>query len=323
MDRLNGHISKFLPGYISLAAIYSFVKPELFSIFNDSTSFLLALVLFFTGLSMTLKDLKGIRKLAFVMCTGLILKWTLTVLVSVILAKLFFLEFPDLAIGLILTGSVPSGTAATMYTFLAGGNTSLIVIMGIIDVFLSPVLTPSIMNFFAGSSVHVSFIDMAEKMLFIVILPIIAGMLIQNFTNRVVYKIRPYSKLISSLTIILIVLSVVANVSSQVTIQTNMIFFIACAVFIQVLLPMIGGYKIALLLGINRVNAIAILFEVGLCNSALAAILALEVFGEIAAVPAVINMIFNLSLGAYFSNYFSKRTREKKVPESNIDFSKN
>lgn len=323
MDRLNGHISKFLPGYISLAAIVSFIKPELFSIFNDSTSFLLALVLFFTGLSMTLKDLKGIRKLAFVMCTGLILKWTLTVLVSVILAKLFFSEFPDLAIGLILTGSVPSGTAATMYTFLAGGNTSLIVIMGIIDVFLSPVLTPSIMNFFAGSSVHVSFFDMAEKMLFIVILPIIAGMLIQHFTNRVVCKIRPYSKLISSLTIILIVLSVVANVSSKVTIQTNMIFFIACAVFIQVLLPMIGGYKIALLLGINRVNAIAILFEVGLCNSALAAILALEVFGEIAAVPAVINMIFNLSLGAYFSNYFSKRTREKKVPELNIDFSKN
>ncbi|MFE4708837.1 bile acid:sodium symporter family protein [Peribacillus simplex] len=310
MQSLNNHVSKFLPGYITVTAIFSFLKPEFFSWFYESTSFLLGFVLFLTGLTMSWKDLKEVKRSTLVLCTGIVLKWTLTVLVSVILAKLFFWKYPDLAAGLILTGSVPSGTAATLYTFIAGGNTSLIVVMGIIDVFISPVLTPSIMHVFADSSVQVSFVEMAEKMLIIVIFPIIAGMLIHHFSRGNIHKIQPYSKLISSLTIILIVLSVVGNVSSQVIVPTNLLFFIACAVFFQVLLPMIGGYKIALMIGIKKENAIAILFEVGLCNSALAAILALEVFGEIAAVPAVINMIFNLSLGSYFSSYFSRNSKK-------------
>ncbi|UOQ91917.1 bile acid:sodium symporter family protein [Halobacillus shinanisalinarum] len=306
MIRLNSHVSKFLPGYITIAAIISFVFPSLFSYFYTSTSVLLGFVLFLTGLSMAFKDLYVLRKSTLVMSTGLILKWTLTVLVSVFLAKLFFSDYPNLVAGFILTGSVPSGTAATMYTFLAGGNTSLVVAMGIVDVFISPVVTPAIMNISANNTVAVSFFELAEKMFFIVVLPIVSGMVVRYFTNQSIHKIKPYTKFASSVTIIFIVLSVVAGVSQQVAIQNDLLALIVITVFFQVFIPMVGGYRVALWLGNKKENAIAILFEVGLCNSALAAILALEFFGETAAVPAVINMIFNLSLGAYFSNRFAK-----------------
>ncbi len=304
---LNIHISKYLPVYITLAAIISYLKPGYFSYFSGSTNFLLGVVLFLAGLSMSLKDLRILKKSFFTISIGLILKWTLTVALSIILSLMFFSDLPDIADGLILTGSVPSGTAATLYTFLAGGNTSLIVSMGILDVFISPVLTPAIMDIFANHGVKVSFLQLASKMFFIVILPIVLGMGINHVYRSLLQKIKGYTKFASSLTIVLIVLTVVSSVSSQISIEFGLLIGITLVVFVQVFLPMVAGYKIAKLLKISKASAIAILFEVGLCNSALAAILALEFFGETAAIPAVINMIINLSLGAIFSNYFANK----------------
>src|SRR5699024_5811185 len=269
---------------------------------------LVGVLVFFAGLSMALEDLAILKKSFFIISTGLFLKWTLTVALSVVLAVVFFSNLPEIADGLILTGSVPSGTAATLYTFLAGGNASLIVAMGILDVFISPVLTPAIMDFFASGSVVVSFFQLAKKMFFIVILPIVLGMAARHLFQNAIHKITEYRRFASSFTIVFIVVTVVASVSSQMKLGAGLLVGLTIAVFVQVLLPMLAGYKIALLAGIKRESAIAILFEVGLCNSALAAILALEFFGVTAAIPAVINMIINLSLGAYFSNYLGRES---------------
>src|SRR5699024_4784060 len=134
--RLNDHISKFLPLYIALGAVIAYMVPGPFAVFEVSTVWWLRFVIVFAG---PLDDLAILKKSFFIISTGLFLKWTLTVALSVVLAVVFFSNLPEIADGLILTGSVPSGTAATLYTFLAGGNASLIVAMGILDVFISPV----------------------------------------------------------------------------------------------------------------------------------------------------------------------------------------
>lgn len=322
MKHINSHISKNLPIYIALSAILAYFVPFFFRSFYESTSILLGFVLFLTGLSMDLGELKIIKESTKELLVGLVLKWTLTVFVSIILAKLFFSTFPDLQAGLILTGSVPSGTAATMYTFLAGGSTSLVVAMGIIDVFISPVLTPFIMQASTEHTVVVSFIDLAKKMFFIVILPILIGISIRQFQKALIQRIRPYTKFASSFTIVFIVVSVVSGVSDQISMDVSLFLVLLVVVFLQVWFPMISGYKISLFLGLSREKSIAILFQVGLCNSALAAILALEFFGGKAAIPAVLNMIFNLSLGAFFSNQFAQGGKKKKYLKfsENIDF---
>ncbi|RYG72958.1 bile acid:sodium symporter family protein [Lentibacillus lipolyticus] len=313
MKKLSTHISTFLPVYITIAAVMAYMLPDLFFLLMDRTNFLLGAVLFITGLSMSVKDLAVLKKASFPLMTGLLLKWTITVLLSVLLAIVFFSEMPAIASGLILTGSVPSGTAATLYTFLAGGNTSLMVTMGTVDVFLSPFLTPVIMELFADQHVVIPFFNLVRKMFFIVIVPIGLGMTVHYFFHQSIQQIKTYTKLASSLTILAIVLGVVANVASKMTVDMGLLMGLFAVVFIQVLVPMLLGYRLSLLLGISRYTAIAILFEVGLCNSALAAILAMEFFGELAAVPAVINMIINLSLGAFFSRQIANNASARSV----------
>ena len=64
---------------------------------------------------------------------------------------------------------------------------------------------------------------------------------------------------------------------------------------------MAAAYFIALKMKVNS-------FHVGLCNTALAAILAFNFIGELGVIAPILNMIFNLSIGAYLANYFSRRS---------------
>lgn len=77
---------------------------------------------------------------------------------------------------------------------------------------------------------------------------------------------------------------------------------------------MFAAYFIAKRLSLGEADARAILFQVGLCNTALAAILAFEFIGELAAIAPIINMVINLSVGAFISNYFAK----KAIPETMV-----
>ena len=80
------------------------------------------------------------------------------------------------------------------------------------------------------------------------------------------------------------------------------------AVVVQVTAPMWAGYKLAQWLGLKEEECRAILFETGICNTALAALLALDHISAAAAVPAVANMVVNLSVGAFVALQLSKRT---------------
>ncbi|MFB5664306.1 bile acid:sodium symporter family protein [Alteribacillus sp. HJP-4] len=306
MQLLSQLLSRFLPLWIIVCTITAYFFPGIFAVLGGSTSFLLGFVIFLTGLSMSLEHIKLLKSSIHIIIFGLSLKWIFTVGFSIVLAYFLFSSEPQLAAGIILSASVPTGTAATMYTFLAGGNTPLIIIMSIIEVFISPVLTPAIMQTFTIGNVEVSFADLGWNMLLIVIFPVLCGILVQKLSPFLVTVIQPYTRLSSSTALLLIVLTVVSETSGEIQTGEPWFYLLCGAVFLQVFVPMAAGYRLTLWCGFSRENAKAILFEAGLCNSALAAILALEFIGEAAAIPAMINMVFNLSLGALFANVFSR-----------------
>src|SRR5699024_7036577 len=122
------------------------------------------------------------------------LKWTLTVSVSVALAYLLFSDHPEIAAGIVLAGTVPSATAATVYTFLAGGNASIVVAASLLDVAISPIVTPIAMMGF-GSDIAMSFFDLLTTFLLIVVLPMGTGLFIQ----RIAPKLKVYSRSVTKL----------------------------------------------------------------------------------------------------------------------------
>lgn len=249
------------------------------------------------------KEIKS-KKRELVLVT--LLKWTITVFVSIGLAYTMFSSNPEIAAGIILSGTVPSATAATLYTFLAGGNTSLVIAASMLDVAISPLVTPLSMSVLSGSTVSISFLNLLQSFLLIVIIPLSTGLMVQWYFPKTIKYSKSITKFGSSLTLLLIIHTIVGKSKGSFTTEIDLIPIITVAVFFQVAIPMAAAYYIAKYFSFNEADARAALFQTGLCNTALAAILAFEFIGELGAIPPIINMVINLSLGAFISNLFAK-----------------
>ncbi|ALS79530.1 bile acid:sodium symporter family protein [Planococcus kocurii] len=299
-------ISSKLPFLILLVSIATYFSPVYWQVSSWVPSLLLGAVIFFAGLSMNIEAFKQIKKKTkeLLVITGL--KWTLTVSVSIALAHLFFSSKPEIAAGLILAGTVPSATAATVYTFLAGGNASLVVVASLLDVVISPVVTPLAMLGLSSEQISLSFSDLLTSFFLIVVLPMGLGLWIQKIIPNLNSYTGSVTKLGTSLALLVIVHTIIGSGKEAITSELATIPLIAVATFIQVTLPMASAYLIAKGLKMEEQDARAALFQVGLCNTALAAILAYKFIGELGVIAPIFNMIFNLSIGAMIANRFSK-----------------
>ncbi|MCS0670174.1 bile acid:sodium symporter family protein [Cytobacillus firmus] len=308
MKWLTEFLSKRLPVLILLISALTFFSPYYLQAPAWVPSLLLGIVIFFAGLSMDVDAIKGIKRKKRELFMASFLKWTITVFTSIGIAYLFFSSNPELAAGIVLSGTVPSATAATLYTFLAGGNTPLVIASSLIDVAVSPIVTPLSLLGIADALVTISFIDLLRSFLLIVVLPLSTGIFMQKgFPSSKSYA-KSAAKFGSSLALLLTVHIIVGSGREAIQQELAILPILCLAIFIQVVFPMISSYFIAKKLSISEADARAILFQAGLCNTALAAILAFEYISELAAIAPIINMIINLSAGSWISNYFAGKS---------------
>jgi BASS family bile acid:Na+ symporter len=318
MNVLTNFLSKRLPFLILLVAIGTYFSPIYWKVSTWIPSFLLGGVIFFTGLSMNINAVKDIRSKRRELLLVTLLKWTITVLLSIGLAHLFFSSKPEIAAGLILAGTVPSATAATVYTFLAGGNTSLVIAASLLDVVISPFVTPISMMGLSSNQVTISFFNLLQSFLLIVVMPLGFGLLVQRAAPQTSAYSNMITRLGLSIALLLVVHTIVGSGKEAISIEISLLPLVGVATFIQVLLPMVLAYFICKKLNLKEEDARSALFQVGLCNSALAAILAFQFIGDLGVIAPIFNMIFNLSLGALISNHFAK-SDDKHIEMKNKD----
>ncbi|PWA05291.1 bile acid transporter [Pueribacillus theae] len=312
LSLINNAVTKFLPLWIVVFAIIAYFIPKSFEPLTGWTGFMLALILFLMGLTIPPSSFRYVLKQPKLVFFGVAFKWTVTVLISVGLGFTFLSHSPDLLTGFILAGSVPSATAASLYTFMANGTVLLSITMSVVDTFISPVVTPILLETTVGHLIPIAFLPLIAKMLLIVLLPILLGLVIQLKMSRFVEILQPSVRFFSSTTLILIVLSVVSGSQPLLEDNLSLLPLLIIITMLQILVPMFLGYGMAKVMKFNEADARAILYETGLCNTALAAILAMDYISFLAAVPAVINTILNLSFGALIAIILSNKSVVKE-----------
>lgn len=309
-------VTRFLPVWIIVFAIVAYFFPAPFEPLTNWTGFMLAFILFLMGLTIPPSSFRYVLRQPKLVFFGVVFKWTVTVAISVGLGFYFLSGSPDLLTGFILSGSVPSATAASLYTFIANGTVLLSVTMSVVDTFISPIVTPLLLEVTVGHLIPIEFLPLIIKMLMIVALPIVIGLVVQLKLRKFVEVVQPSIRFFSSITLILIVLSVVSGSQELLEENIGMLPLLIIITTLQILIPMFIAYAIAKLLKFHEQDARAILYEAGLCNTALAAILAIDNISFLAAVPAVINTVLNLSLGALIAMILASRGSDRKQVSS-------
>ncbi|WP_258000275.1 bile acid:sodium symporter family protein [Bacillus sp. Marseille-P3661] len=304
-----GVISKYLPLWILLMSIVAFIAPHLFRGIQGFTAPALSIIFLLMGMALSTESLVYVLKHPKDALIGVLIKWTITVGISIFIAYVFFSNVPEVATGIIMAGTVSSGTSANLYAFIAGGEVALSITMATLDTIIAPVLTPTLVQTFAGQFIEVAFLPLFLNIIYVVLLPIFAGLFIQWKWKEKVDVVRPYTSFVSTIALLVVVLSVVSSAQQSLANNLELLPILFFAVFFQVSVPMVAGYGLAKLIRLREENCRAILFHTGICNTALSATLAMQHVSSVAAVPSVVNMIINLTLGALVANLFAYKFR--------------
>jgi len=268
---------------------------------------LLQIIMFGMGTAMSFNDFVGVIKMPKAVGIGLTCQFTIMPVVGFAITLLF--DFPaEIAAGIILVGSSPSGLASNVMSYLAKANLALSITLTAVATLLAPLMTPLLMDWLAGQYIPIDPLSMVWSITKIVIIPVAAGLIFNYFLHgkiRWLDRIMPKISMVSIAFIICIITA--AGRDSLLTIGLALF----AAAIIHNALGYFLGYWSSRVLGLPESDCRTIALEVGMQNSGLASGLALEM-GKLSTVglaPAIFGPWMNIS-GSSLATWWRDRKKD-------------
>ena len=174
-----------------------------------------------------------------------------------------------MAVGLILVGCCPGGTASNVVALIGRADVALSVVMTTVSTLVAVVLTPQLTALLASQYVPIDGGLLLIKVLQVVLFPVTLGVLLKQGMPRLASRVEPVMAPLAVLAIVMIVASIVGS-QANVLQQQGARLFLAC-----VLLHGAGfllGWLVPLLVGEGVLVQRTISIEVGMQNSGLAVV---------------------------------------------------
>ena len=287
-----------------VAALAMFVPASFAWIDTKAINPLLGVIMFGMGLTLSPKDFKIVLSRPKDILIGCLAQFTIMPLLAWLLTQAFSLP-KELALGVILVGCCPGGTASNVITYLAKGDLALSVGMTACSTLLAPLLTPLLVLLMAGTMVEVDTLGMLLSIVYVVIAPIVVGLLCQRFIPQITKAVTPYLPAFSSLAIALVVGIVVSHNADRLMLGGLIVILV---VMLHNLLGLSLGFLIGRLMRLEKPKCVALSVEVGMQNSGLASSLANMHFAAypLATIPGAIFSVWHNISGALAAKIFSK-----------------
>ncbi len=284
---------------IIIFSVIAFFYPKGFSWATNYTTLFLGTAMFGMGLTIKTEDFKIVFTRPKDLCIGFILQYTVMPVTAFALAKLFGLS-ADLALGVILVGCCPGGTASNVITYVAEGDVPLSVGMTIVSTILAPICTPVLVYLLAGSWVEVSLLTMMMSVIKVVLIPVLLGILIYRLFPKQVDAVRELLPMISVIAIVMIISGIVGSNAEKI---------LSCGALVMVVVAIhnvVGlclGTAAAKLMKLEEKKVTAIGIEVGMQNSGLAISLATANFAAnpLATLPGAIFSVWHNISGTVYA----------------------
>lgn len=305
MKKICDFIAQWMGALVLLTAALSMAVPASF-VWIDTWVInpMLGIIMFGMGLTLSPKDFQVVLSHPRDIFVGCLAQFAIMPLLA--LGLTWALSLPkELALGVILVGCCPGGTASNVITYLAKGNLALSVGMTATSTLLAPVLTPLLVWFLAGTMVEVDTIGMLLSIVYVVIAPIAVGLLCQRYLPEMTKRVVPYLPAFSSIAIALTVGIVVSHNADRLLVGG---LLVVAAVVLHNLFGLSLGYLVGRLSGLDEQKKRAIAIEVGMQNSGLASSLATIHFAAypLATIPGAIFSVWHNISGAAVAYVFRK-----------------
>ena len=261
---------------------------------------LLGVVMFGMGLSLRGRDFALVLRRPRDVAVGVAAQFVCMPLAAWAIARA--LGLPDeIALGVVLVGACPGGTASNVIAYLARGDVALSVTMTACSTLLAPLATPAIVWLLAGATIQVKAWAMFLSIVQIVIAPVVVGVAVNELLPGFASRIRRAMPAFSAVVVAVIVAAVVAASAARIRDSAALI---ALAVVLHNAGGMALGWGVGRLFRMDGARRRTLAIEVGMQNSGLAVSLATAHFATmpLAAVPGALFSVWHNLSGALYAN---------------------
>lgn len=307
-------ITRWMAIMVLLVAAVSLFLPASFSWIDVwAINPMLGIIMFGMGLTLSSHDFQIVLYRPKDIILGCLTQFIVMPLLAWALAYLFALP-KELALGVILVGCCPGGTASNVITYLAKGDLALSVGMTTVSTLLAPFLTPMLVWLLAGTMVDVDTVGMLMSIVYVIILPITCGLLCQRYMSNITKRVVPYLPALSSVVIAMVVGVVVSHNADRLLVGGMIVVLV---VMLHNVLGLSFGYLLSRLFHLPRQKCVAVSIEVGMQNSGLASSLATLHFAAypLASIPGAVFSVWHNISGALVAKLYQRkiinRTNEK------------
>jgi BASS family bile acid:Na+ symporter len=307
-------LNKMMPVWLIVCGLAAYAAPQTFIVFSHFSIYYLAGVILLMSLTLTVESLKPVIANPGPLIAGFVIKWVTVPLAAVIAAHVVYASQPQLAAGTILDGATPAGVTSNLFTFLANGAVALAIALTFLHTLFSPLLTPVLTSVFAHKYVHVDFFALLHQMLTMVLLPLVVGISVRTALGaKRVAVIKPFLPMVSAFLMYCLVLGLVS--AAEPAMAKNLIWvpIIALTTSVLCVINLAVGYFLSRALRLSEANARAIMFDAGVYNSGLGAVLATVNFGPFAALPALMNSLMNMIIGSVLATWLHGKPLEDEA----------
>ena len=303
LRRLSVVLTRFMGVIIIAFSALARWQPWIFSWVAPHISAMLGIIMLGMGMTLHWQDFSHVLRHPRDLGLGLVVQFGCMPLLAFALCHVFALP-PELAMGMILVGTAPGGTASNVLTFIARGDVAFSVAMTAAATLVSLLLTPPLTWLLGGVWVPVDMGGLFWSIVKIVLVPVLLGLLLHHFQRGLVDRLMPFLPLASALVITLVIAGIIA-VNAQNILSAGPAIF--AAVIAHNLLGLAVGWFAACRLRFAPPRRRALAIEIGTQNSGLATALALAHFTPAAAIAGALFSVWQNISGALLSNFWATR----------------
>jgi BASS family bile acid:Na+ symporter len=272
-----------------------------------------AIVMFGLGLSLAISDFTRVARQP--KAAAIALMCQIVVLPSICLGLVLLLNLdPPLAVGAMLLAASPGGTSANLFSHLAGGDVALNIALTAINSVLAVVTMPVVVNLalagFMGSDDNIGLQPgKMGQIVVIVLVPVAVGMAVHRRFPGFAERMRGPVRIASVGVLVTVIAVAIFQERGNVGEYLKQVGIFAAVLSVT---GITLGYAIPRLASINKRQATASAFEVGIHNAALAIAIALSpslLNDSRMAIPAAVYGVVMFFPAGAFCYYLARETR--------------
>ncbi len=296
-------LTRLFPLWALAFAVAAYLTPTSFIPVIPYVTYLLALIMFAAGVTLRVSDFRRVITRPGPVLAGLGLHYLIMPLAAWGIARMLGMP-PELSAGMILVGSVASGTSSTVMVFLSGGDVALSVTISALSTLVGVIATPLLTRLYVSAGITVDVLGLLTSIVQVVAVPVLLGLAVNHIAHRLVRAVTPVLPLVSMVAILLIIAAVVGATQPAIATVGPLV---AVGVVLHNAVGLLGGYWGGRLLGFDESVCRTLALEVGMQNSGLAATLGKLYFGPLAALPGALFSVWHNLSGSLLAGWWAAR----------------